>query len=117
DISRGELRLSWNLYVEGPRVQVQDASPAGPSLPDSAVAVPLKLAGNTIGLMCVESYRQKAYIYSNLRALEVLADEAAIVMAGLNYSGRLGAQVGRRVSEVEAIVAHMGAARLVLDRP
>ena len=114
-ISSGEPRLIGNWSVEGPRVQVQYASPAGPSLPESAVAVPLKLAGNTIGLMCVESYRQNAYSYSNLHALEVLADEAAIVMAGLNYSERLGAQVGRRVSELEAILANMADALLIID--
>src|SRR5438132_6541933 len=65
--------------------------------------------------MCVESYRQNAYSYSNLHALEVLADEAAIVMAGLNYSERLGAQVGRRVSELEAILANMADALLIID--
>lgn len=114
-ITSGEPRLIRNWSVEGPRVQVQYASPAGPALPESAVAVPLKLAGNTIGLMCVESYRLNAYGFSHLHALELLADEAAIVIAGLNYSERRGARVRSKVSELQAILESMADALLIID--
>jgi signal transduction histidine kinase len=114
-VSSGAPRLIRNWSAEGPRVQVQYASPAGPALPESAAAVPLKLAGSTIGLMCVESYRLNAYSSSNLQALEALADEAAIVIAGLNYSERLGDLVQRNVSNLEAILANMADALVIVD--
>jgi signal transduction histidine kinase len=113
-ISSGAPRLIRNWSAEGPRVQVQYATDT-PGLPESAAAVPLKLAGSTIGLMCAQSYRLNAYTYSNLRALEALADDTAIVIAGLNYSERLGEQVERRVSELEAILANMADALVIVD--
>jgi signal transduction histidine kinase len=44
-----------------------------------------------------------------------MAAEAAVVIAGLHYSERLGIQVRRRVSELEAILANMADALLIID--
>src|SRR5919204_497270 len=96
-IVTGSSRLIRHWTAEGPRVQVQYAT-GTPGLPESAIAVPLKLAAQTIGLLCVESYRQNAYTDQDLGFLESLADEAAIVIGGLRSSERIGAQVRRRVS-------------------
>jgi signal transduction histidine kinase len=110
----GEGRIIRNWTEEGPRVQVQYAT-ATPGLPESAIAVPLKVGEHVIGLMCVESYKADAYTPEQMERLQQLADEAAIVVAGLHYSERIGAQVRRRVSELEAILANMADALLIID--
>lgn len=86
-----------------------------PQLPESAVAVPLKLGDHTIGLMSVQSYRRDAYDLADLHVLEALASEAAIVIAGLHESDHLSAQVRRRVSELEGVLASMADALLMID--
>jgi signal transduction histidine kinase len=110
----GQSRLIRHWSDEGPRVQVQYATNT-PGLPESAIAVPLKIGDLTIGLMCVQSYREDAYDEQDLRMVDALASEAAIVVAGLHYSERLGAQVRRRVSDLEAILANMADALLIID--
>jgi signal transduction histidine kinase len=110
----GSSRIIRHWTEEGPRVQVQYAT-GTPGLPESAIAVPLKLAGHTIGLLCVQSYRQNAYSDEDLKFLESLANEAAMVIGGLRYSDGIGAQVRRRVSELEAILANMADALLIID--
>jgi signal transduction histidine kinase len=110
----GQPRLIHRWSDDGPRVQVQYAT-GTPGLPESAIAVPLKLGAHTIGLVCVQSYRENAYNENDLRMVEALASEAAIVLAGMHYSERLGAQVRGRVSELEAILANMADALLTID--
>jgi PAS domain S-box-containing protein len=113
-IMTGSPRLVRHWTAEGPRVQVQYAT-GTPGLPESAVAVPLTLAGHTTGLLCVQSYREDAYTDEDLKFLESLGDEAAIVIGGLRYSERIGAHVRRRVTELETILANMADALLIID--
>src|SRR5205814_10201044 len=86
-----------------------------PGLPESAVAVPLKVNEHVIGLMCAQAYAPYAYTERHLKILQKLADEAAIVVAGLHYSERIGAQVRRRVSELEAVLASLADALMIID--
>src|SRR5690242_11375291 len=110
----GEPVLIRHWAEEGPRVQVQYATDT-PGLPESAVTVPLKVGDHTIGLISVQSYRPNVYAEGDLAMLEALAGEAAIVIAGLNYSEHLSAQVRRRVSELEGVLASMADALLMID--
>jgi len=113
-ILSGQSRLIGHWSYEGPRVQVQYAT-GTPGLPESAVAVPLKLGDEVIGLACVQAYGEGVYQERDLHLLESLADEAAGVIAGLHYTERLGPQVRQRVSELEAILASMADALLIID--
>jgi len=110
----GRARLIKRWSSEGPRVQVQYAT-GTPGLPESAVAAPLRLGNNVIGVISVESYQRGAYGAQEVRMLQQIADEAAVVIAGLHYSERLGVQVRRRVSELEAILANMADALLIIE--
>jgi signal transduction histidine kinase len=110
----GQPMLIRQWSHEGPRVHWQYATET-PALPESAVAVPLKLGEHTIGLMSVQSYSPEAYDLQDLRMLEALASEAAIVIAGLHYSEHLSAQVRRRVSELEGVLSSMADALLMID--
>jgi signal transduction histidine kinase len=113
-IMTGEPRLIRHWSAEGPRVQVQYAT-STPGLPESAVAVPLRIGKHIIGLMCAQSYSTGAYTDTHLRLLESLANDAAVHVAGLHYSERIGAQVRRRVSELEVILANMADALMIID--
>ena len=110
----GQPTLIRRWSNEGPRVQLQYATDT-PALPESAVAVPLKLGDHTIGLMSVQSYDADTYDEDDLHVLESLAREAAIVIAGLHYSEHLSAQVRRRVSELEGVLSSMADALLMID--
>jgi signal transduction histidine kinase len=99
---------------EGPRVHLQYATDT-PALPESALAVPLRLGEHIIGLMSLQSYARNAYDAEDLQMLEALAGEASIVIAGLHYSEHLSAQVRRRVSELEGVLASMADALLMID--
>jgi signal transduction histidine kinase len=110
----GKPTLIRHWSNEGPRVHLQYATEI-PSLPESAVAVPLKVGGHTIGLMSVQSYAANAYDTKDLHTLESLAREAAIVIAGLHYSEYLSVQARRRVSELEGVLASMADALLMID--
>jgi signal transduction histidine kinase len=110
----GQPMLIRHWSEEGPRVHVQYATDTA-ALPESAVAVPLTLGEHTIGLMSVQSYGVKAYDIGDLRMLEALASEAAIVIAGLHYSEHLSAQVRRRVAELEGVLSSMADALLMID--
>jgi signal transduction histidine kinase len=113
-VSTGQSRLIRRWSLEGPRVQVQYATDT-PGLPESAIAAPLRLGEQIIGLICVQAYEPDVFTTEDLHLLEGLADEAAIIIAGLNYSERIGVQIRRRVSELEAILANMADALLILD--
>ena len=110
----GQPMLIRHWSEEGPRVHVQYATQT-PTLPESAVAVPLKLGEHTIGLLSVQSYSVNSYALDDLRMLEELASEAAIVIAGLHYSEHLSAQVRRRVAELEGVLSSMADALLMID--
>jgi signal transduction histidine kinase len=113
-ILSGQSRLIGHWSNEGPRVQVQYAT-GTPGLPESAVAVPLKLGDEVIGLACVQAYGEGVYQERDLQLLDSLADEAAGVIATLHYTERLAPQVRQRVSELEAILASMADALLIID--
>lgn len=110
----GQARLIKQWSREGPRVQVQYAT-GTPGLPESAVAAPLRLGDHVIGVVSVESYRRGTYGAREVDVLQSIADEAAVVIAGLHFSERLGLQVRQRVSELEAILANMADALLIVD--
>src|SRR5262249_10567990 len=113
-ILSGCPRLIRHWSSEGPRAQVQYATVA-PELPESAVAVPLKIGDQVIGLMCVGSYSLRAYKERHLRLLESLADQAAMLVAGLHSAERFGVQVRRRVSELELALSSTADALMVID--
>jgi signal transduction histidine kinase len=113
-ILKGEPRLINRWSEEVRRVQAHYPA-STPGLPESAVGVPVRLGEHVIGLICAQSYAPDAYTARDLEVLTSLADQAAVVIAGLHYSERLGAQVRRRVSELEAILANMDDALLIVD--
>ena len=110
----GEARLSRHGTAEGPGSNAISAT-VGSALAESAVAVPLQVHDTVIGLLCAQSYAADAYTERQLRFLQTLADDAAVVVAGLHYSERVGAPARRRGSDLEAVLASMADALLIID--
>src|SRR5258708_18956625 len=98
-ILSGQPRLIGHWSNEGPRVQVQYAT-GTPGLPESAVAVPLKVGDDVIGLACVQAYGVGVYDERDLHLLESLADEAAGAIAGVHYTEPLAPQLRHPLSNL-----------------
>ncbi|MCA1646709.1 MAG: GAF domain-containing sensor histidine kinase [Chloroflexi bacterium] len=113
-ILSGQSRRIGHWSNEAQRVQVHYAT-GRPRLPQSAVAAPLKVGDEVIGLVCVQAYGTSVYQERDLRLLESLADEAAGVIVALDFAEGLGVHVRQRVSELEAILASMADALLIID--
>ena len=99
---------------EGPPVQLQYASHR-PGLPESAITVPILFGDMVLGVISTYSYRADAFDTDDLLVLKSIASQVASAIANLRHSDRLDAQIQRRISESEAIVANMAEALLVVD--
>jgi signal transduction histidine kinase len=77
--------------------------------------VPLLFGGHVLGVLSVYSYRAEAFDDNDVLAMEVMAGQAATVLANLRQSDRLDAQIQRRLSELEAILADMADALVIVD--
>jgi signal transduction histidine kinase len=81
----------------------------------AALAAPLRLQDQTIGLVCVESSRQGAYDDHDLRLLETVANDAAAVIVALVQSDAPGGRAQHQVAQLEAILANMPDGLLIVD--
>lgn len=113
-IRSGQSRLIGHWSDQSARVRIRSAMGAR-RLPESAVAVPLKLGDDVIGLLCVQAYAEGVYHEPDVRLLESLAAEAVAVIAALSVTEPLGIHVRRRASQLEAILASMADALLIID--
>jgi two-component system, OmpR family, phosphate regulon sensor histidine kinase PhoR len=113
-ISSRQSQLIRRWSQNGPRVHVQYASQT-PGLPESALLVPLVYGEHVLGVLAVYSYEPDSFDENDLLALEVVATQTAMAIANARHSDRLDAQIQRRISELEAILASMADALLIVD--
>ena len=66
-------------------------------------------------MLLVQSYRPAAYDEDDLTMLRAIAGQAATAIENLRRSERLDAELQRRVSELEAILASMADALVIVD--
>lgn len=83
--------------------------------PRSALTAPLMTGGRILGVLSVQSYREDAYGDADEAAVRVLAATAAAVLDGLGRTAGLASDERRRLSELEAVLASMADALLVVD--
>lgn len=112
-VASREARLIANWALEAPLPR--GSSGLRPNMPQSAIAVPLLLGDEVIGVMAVASYMCHAYTDEHLELLLKLAAEAATVVAGLHVSEKHGVQARRQVSEWDAILANIDNGLLTVD--
>jgi len=97
------LIRSWSR--SGPAVSLQYATER-PALPESSMVAPVPFDSRVIGVLSVQSYQAEAYDEDDVALLEAVAAQIALALA-------LDSPV--RSSDLEAIVASMDDAMLVLD--
>jgi PAS domain S-box-containing protein len=115
-IRSGQARLIRHWSLDGPRWHVGYATEAeGFAQPESGISVPLLAGERVIGVLSVQSYREQAYDEDDLSLLEAIAEQVSGALRNLRRSERLDSQLQRRVSELEAILASMADALLIVD--
>jgi signal transduction histidine kinase len=100
--------------VEGPPIRVRYASGEGKT-PESGLTVPLLWGEHVLGVLLVQSYRPEAYDERDLLMVQTIGDQVARTVAQLRGPEQLDAQLNQRVAELEAILASMNDALLILD--
>ena len=107
-------RLIRHWSVDGPPVHVRYASNTR-GLPESGICVPLLFGEQILGVMAAYSYQPSFFDEDDLLLVEIIASQAAVAIANLSQSDRVNAQLQRRVSELETILASMTDALLIVD--
>jgi PAS domain-containing protein len=107
-------RLIRHWSRECPPVQVQYATDQ-PDLPESAIAVPVLFDEQVVGVLAVQSYRARAFDDDDLTLVQGIADQAAVAIVGAQRSSTAASESQRGMADLEAILASMSDALLVLD--
>jgi PAS domain-containing protein len=113
-IRTGEPQLIRKWSRDGPRVQVQYATDR-PGLPESAITVPVVFDEHVVGVLSVQSYQPEAYDADDVLLVQGIAEQAAIALAAAQQRSNGSTHSPRGASELEAILASMSDALLVLD--
>jgi GAF domain-containing protein len=114
-IRTGQPKLIRNWSRDGPRVQVQYATDRA-GLPESAITVPVIFDEQVIGVLSVQSYKPEAYDDEDLALVQSIADQAALAIGATQHAfDRPREQVNGNSNDIEAILASMADALLVLD--
>jgi len=110
-IRSGRPRLIRHWSADGPHVQVQYATDR-PGLPESGITLPVLFDDKVIGVLSIQTYRPDAYAEDDLAMLQGVTDQVAVAIA-TRTRGADNATAAD--SEVEAILASMPDALLVVD--
>ncbi|MDQ3702838.1 MAG: GAF domain-containing protein [Chloroflexota bacterium] len=107
-------RLIRHWSRDEPRVQVQYATDHR-GLPESGITVPLLAGEQVVGVLSLQSYEAEAYDEDDLLMLQAIAGQTGAAIENLRHSQRRDAQLRRRVSELEIILASMADALVITD--
>src|SRR5438132_2796380 len=109
---RPQLLRHWS--TQGPRVQVQYATDR-PGLPESGLAIPVVFDEQVVGVLAIQSYTPEAYDEDDVALVQSIADQLAVAISAAHRAIPARGDAPRRVSALEAILASMSDALLVLD--
>jgi putative methionine-R-sulfoxide reductase with GAF domain len=109
-----EPQLIRNWSREGPPVQVQYATDR-PGLPESSITVPVMFDEEVVGVLAMQSYRPNAFDENDVILVQGIADQAAVAIARAQYGTGPSSDSSHGAAELEAILASMADAVLVLD--
>jgi GAF domain-containing protein len=113
-VRTGNPRLIRQWSRELPPVQVQYAT-ARPGLPESAITVAVIFDQQTLGVLSVQSYQPEAFDDDDVVLVQSVADQAAVALSASMRSSTVAVDSSGRASDLEAILASMSDALLVLD--
>jgi PAS domain S-box-containing protein len=109
-------RLVRRWSAEGPPVRLLYGTEAGELVtPQSAVVVPILSGDHVLGVLSAQSYRSEAYEEADLLGLAAIATQAAIAVKRLHTTQQLAVEHERHALQLEAVLASMDDALLIVD--
>src|SRR5213594_3017611 len=115
-IRTGEARLIRRWSAEGPPIRLLYGTEAGELVaPQSGAVVPVLSGGRVLGVLSVQSYRPDAYDDADVLSLGAIAAQAGIAIKRLRAMDQLAQEHERRAQQLEAVLASMNDALLIVD--
>src|SRR5947209_17992307 len=115
-IRTGAPRLVRRWSAEGPPVRLLYGTEAGDLVtPQSGVVVPILSGDRVLGVLSAQSYRPEAYEEADLLSLSAIAAQAGITIQRLRVTEQMAVEHERHASELEAVLATMNDALLIVD--
>ena len=115
-IRTGEPKLIRRWSTEGPSVRLLYGTEAGELVtPQSGLVVPILSGDRVLGVLSVQSYRPEAYGDRDVLSLAAIAGQAAVTIKRLRATEQLALEHERHALQLEAVLASMNDALLIVD--
>ena len=115
-IRTGLPKVIRRWSAEGPTVRVLYGTEAGELVsPQSGLVVPILSGDRVLGVLSVQSYRPEAYEDADVLSLGAIAAQAAITIKRLRATEQLALEHERHALQLEAVLASMNDALLIVD--
>jgi PAS domain S-box-containing protein len=115
-IRTGAPRLVRRWSAEGPPVRLLYGTETGDLVtPQSGVVAPILSGGRVLGVLSAQSYRPEAYEDADLLSLSAIAVQAGITAKRLHATEQMALEHERHALELEAVLASMNDALLIVD--
>jgi PAS domain S-box-containing protein len=102
--------------VEGPPVRLLYGTETGELVrPESAAVVPILSGDRVLGVLSAQSYRADAYEEGDILSLSAIATQAGTAIKRLRATGQLALEHERHALQLEAVLASMDDALLIVD--
>ena len=115
-IRTGSPKVIRRWSTEGPSVRLLYGTEAGELVtPQSGLVVPVLSGARVLGVLSVQSYRPEAYGDRDVLSLSAIATQAALAIKRLRASEQLALEHERHALQLEAVLASMNDALLIVD--
>ena len=115
-IRTGAPRLIRRWSTDGPPVRIlYGTEPEKLVAPQSAVVVPIVVGDRVLGVLSAQSYQPEAYTAADLLSLGAIAAQAAGAISRIRTTEQRALEHERRALQLEAILATMNDALLIVD--
>jgi PAS domain S-box-containing protein len=115
-IRTGRPKVIRRWSTEGPSVRLLYGTEAGELVtPQSGLVVPILSGVRVLGVISVQSYRPEAYGDPETLSLGAIAAQAAVTIKRLRATEQLALEHERHALQLEAVLASMNDALLIVD--